>query len=81
MEQLSQVNGCGDKFMDIPQNFLPDLKRATDSVNSNVLFAIGQIVLTLILLISCLIGGRSKHPDDDKPVGYQPLANDEEHQI
>lgn len=64
LEALSFVNGCGDEYMNIPENFVPMIKE----VNGNAMFAVilgaVQFALSLVLCGACAIGGGSKGSED-----------------
>lgn len=60
IQALSFVNDCGDKYTNIPENFVPDI----DAAYSDISFAViaGAFVSALILFsaISCCAGGSSE---------------------
>ena len=74
MDELEFVNGCGDQYLTVPTNFVPDINRASSKAFLCVIGGIVQIGLTLLLCLTCAVGGRSEdHDDSDDEKKYDQL--------
>ena len=64
MEDLEFVNGCGDEYMNIPTHFVPEIKEANSKAMFAVILGGVQLALSMVLCMSCIIGGGSSDHDD-----------------
>ena len=64
MEDLEFVNGCGDEYMNIPTHFVPEIKEANSKAMLAVILGGVQIALSMVLCMSCILGGGSSDHDD-----------------
>ena len=66
MKSLTFVNGCGDKYTTIPDNFLPELEEASGKIVYVITATIIQVILALATLLACVLGGKSHGDDNDR---------------
>ena len=64
MENLQFVNGCGDDYMSIPKDFVPEIKQASSKATFAGILGSIQCLLTFLLCMTCGACGKSKDGDD-----------------
>lgn len=74
---MTFVNGCGDKYTTIPDNFLPELEEASGKIVYVITATIIQVILALATLLACVLGGKSSG-DDEQDYEKVPEMDEEE---
>lgn len=81
MQNLEFVNDCGDKYTNIPENFVPDIVKANSMAIFCIIIAGGQAFMSLFLCITCVAGSQKDEEDDDE-IDYQKLEqNGDDYQV
>ena len=78
MKQIAFVNTCGDKYTQVPKNFLPEIEDASGMILFCVIGVSCQLIFALVGLLGCVCAGHSEESDDssDDEQKYDKVPQD-----
>lgn len=78
MQNLEFVNNCGDEFTSIPEHFVPDISKANGMAVFCIIVAGAQAGLVFVLMLTCVLSGKSEDDDSDDEIDYEKLEQNDQ---